>query len=191
MERGWTLTVTTGPADTVIPGTGTSAGPANPYPATRTVSGVAGGITDPNGEWRLFVQDDASDRVGLFTNRFQLQITTDAIAPTATSVIPANNATGVGLVANVIATFSEAMRATSINTVKLFKAGTTTPIQAAVSYDAVATKVVLDPNNDLRRGTKYKAVVTTGTKHVAGNQVDQNPTLSGNQPKKWFFTVKH
>ncbi len=181
MERGWTLTVTTGPADTVIPGTGTSAGPANPYPATRTISGHTGLIsdlnvaiegiwhqrpddldlllvgpqgekvvlmsdacgtfevaafawvwddeaaapmpdgdatnscgtrfhrpadyepgeswpapappgphatalsafdgTDPNGEWRLFVSDDSSDRVGFFTNRFQLQITTAAPPP--------------------------------------------------------------------------------------------------------------
>jgi subtilisin-like proprotein convertase family protein len=298
MERGWTLTLTTGPADTVIPGTGTSAGPANPYPATRTISVSPGLIisdlnvridgiwhqrpddldlllvgphgqkvilmsdacgsfevaafgwtwddeaaapmpdgdatnscgtpshrpadyepgeslpdpapagpystslasfdgTDPNGEWRLFVNDDSSDRVGFFTNRFQLQITIiprpDTTAPTVTSVRPANNATGVGLAANVSATFSEAMRATSINTntVKLFKAGTTTAIGAVVSYDATAKKATLNPNNNLRRGTKYKAVVTTGTKDVAGNQLDQNPTLSGNQPKKWFFTVKN
>jgi subtilisin-like proprotein convertase family protein len=187
MERGWTLTVTTGQADTVIPGTGTS-GPANPYPATRTISGQAGVIsdlnviidgiwhqrpddldlllvgpqgekailmsdacgtfevaafgwtwddeaaapmpdgdatnrcgtpfhrpadyepgeswpapappgphatalsafdgTDPNGEWRLFVQDDSSDRVGFFTNRFQLQIQTNT-KPTITDVKPA------------------------------------------------------------------------------------------------------
>jgi subtilisin-like proprotein convertase family protein len=186
MEGGWTLTVTTGPADTVIPGTGTSAGPANPYPATRTISGHTGLIgdlnvsidgiwhqrpddldlllvgpqgekvilmsdacgtfevadfawvwndeaaapmpdgdgtnscnfpqhrpadyepgeswpapappgphatalsafdgTDPNGEWRLFVSDDSSARVGFFTNRFQLQINTK---PTITPLKPA------------------------------------------------------------------------------------------------------
>lgn len=32
--------------------------------------------TDPNGQWRLFVVDDASDRVGFFTNRFELDLAT-------------------------------------------------------------------------------------------------------------------
>lgn len=32
-----------------------------------------------------------------------------------------------------------------------------------------------------RRGVTYKAVVTTVAKDVAGNQLDQNPTLSGLQ----------
>jgi subtilisin-like proprotein convertase family protein len=172
IEGGWTLTLTTGPADVVIPQTGT-VGAAGPYPATRTVSGMTGVITDvdvilngvwherpddldlllvgpqgqkvvlmsdacgvvpvvasgfgwndeaptpmsdanvcapgfhrptdfepgdswlapappgpyagalaafdltdPNGDWRLFVADDASDAVGFFTNRFQLGIET-------------------------------------------------------------------------------------------------------------------
>ena len=178
IEAGWTLTLSTGPVDTEIPGTGTS-GPANPYPATRTISAspelvisdlnvTIDGIwhqrpddldlllvgprgqkvilmsdacgsfgvsaygwvwddeaaapmpegngtdvcgtrfhrpanygsgdfwpapapaspyattlsafdgTDPNGEWRLFVNDDAAGNTGFFTNRFQLQITTVA-----------------------------------------------------------------------------------------------------------------
>lgn len=175
IEGGFTLTITTGPYDMAIPGTGTS-GPANPYPATRTVSGETGvvtdvnvfiegiwhqrpddldlllvgpqgqsvvlmsdacgtfdvaaygwywndeapapipdgdgtnvcgatiqrptdhepgdtwpapappgpyatslsafDLTDPNGEWRLFVVDDASGEVGFATNRFQLSMTT-------------------------------------------------------------------------------------------------------------------
>ncbi len=47
IEVGWTLAIETGPVDVAIPASGTS-GPASPYPATRTVSGVAGGITDVN-----------------------------------------------------------------------------------------------------------------------------------------------
>lgn len=291
IEAGWTLTLTTGPYDMEVPGSGTS-GPASPYPATRTVSGVAGGITDlnvsidgifhqrpddldlllvgprgqkvilmsdacgsfdvnaygwewndeapalmpdgdatdrcgtrshrpadfepgeslpapapggpystslstfdftnPNGEWKLFVQDDSVDETGFFTNRFQLQITTDSTAPTVTSVRPANNATGVGLAANARATFSEVMRAGSINTntVKLFKAGTTNAIEATVSYDAANMMAVLNPNNNLRPGTKYKAVVTSGARDLAGNRLDQNSGVAGNQQKVWFFTTK-
>jgi subtilisin-like proprotein convertase family protein len=47
MELGWALGIETGPVDVAIPATGTS-GPASPYPATRTVSGETGLISDLN-----------------------------------------------------------------------------------------------------------------------------------------------
>ena len=47
------------------------------------------------------------------------------------------------------------------------------------------------PNTTLlSAGTKYKAVVTTGAKDLAGNRLDQNTTLTGNQQKSWTFTTK-
>jgi hypothetical protein len=54
---------------------------AGPY----EVSLSAFDLTDPNGEWRLFVQDDADGNTGFFTNRFQLQINTK---PTMTPLSP-------------------------------------------------------------------------------------------------------
>jgi dipeptidyl aminopeptidase/acylaminoacyl peptidase len=118
---------------------------------------------------------------------------TDTQAPRVSSTFPAAGATGIGPGVNVKATFSEAMRATSINTntVKLFRAGTTTPITAVVSYDMGTKTATLNPNANLRRGTKYKAVVTTGTRDLAGNRLDQNRSLSGLQQKAWFFTVRN
>ena len=117
----------------------------------------------------------------------------DTTAPRVKRVVPAENATGIAPGANVSAFFSEAMRRGSINTntIKLFKAGATTPLAAVVSYDASTKKAVLNPNANLQRGAKYKAVVTTGTKDLAGNRLDQNTTLSGNQQKTWFFTVRN
>ena len=47
IEGGWSLSIDTGPVDVAIPGTGTS-GPTSFYPATRTVSGQEGLITDIN-----------------------------------------------------------------------------------------------------------------------------------------------
>jgi hypothetical protein len=47
IEGGWSLSIDTGPVDAAIPGNGTS-GPASFYPATRTVSGQDGLITDVN-----------------------------------------------------------------------------------------------------------------------------------------------
>ncbi len=47
IEGGWSLSIQTGPVDVAIPGTDTS-GPASLYPATQTVSGKSGLITDLN-----------------------------------------------------------------------------------------------------------------------------------------------
>jgi hypothetical protein len=85
------------------------------------------------------------------------------------------------------------MMSSSINgtTFKLFKKGSTTKIGAAVSYDGATKKATLDPTNNLRLGTTYKAVVTTGAKDLAGNSLDQISTTTGLQQKTWLFTVRN
>jgi hypothetical protein len=62
--------------------------------------------------------------------------------------------TRVVLNTNVVATFSEAMDAATLNstTFTLTRQGDTTPVAATVSYDAQAKKAVLDPAEDLRAG---------------------------------------
>ena len=85
--------------------------------------------------------------------------------------------------------------ASSINgtTFKLFKKGSTTKISATVSYDPTSRTAKLNPfgstTTRLARGTTYKAVVTTGAQDLAGNSLDQDPSLAGLQQKKWFFTT--
>ena len=118
---------------------------------------------------------------------------TDTTRPRVTSTSPAANATGVAPGANVTATFSEAMMASSINatTFKLFRKGSTTKLSAAVRYDAATRKATLDPTNNLRLGTTYKALVSTGAKDVAGNPLDQTSTTTGLQQKTWLFTVRN
>ena len=118
---------------------------------------------------------------------------TDTTRPSVTSTSPATNATGVAPSANVTVTFSEAMMASSINgtTFKLFKKGSTTKLSASVSYDGATKKATLDPTNNLRLGTTYRAVVSTGVKDLAGNSLDQISTTTGLQQKAWTFTVRN
>jgi subtilisin-like proprotein convertase family protein len=165
--------------------------PAPPGPYTSSLAGFDG--ENPNGTWKLYIMDDEDERVGDIEGGWSLSIATDPTAPTVTSVLPANKATRVGLASNVKATFSEAMSVPSIssNTFELFRAGTTTAIGATVSYDAAINRATLNPNNNLRRGVKYRAVITTDAKDVAGNQLDQNPNIAGNQQKVWFFTTRN
>jgi len=126
-----------------------------------------------------------------------VRVTVDKSAPKVVdnSVIPKEDATGVDRTTNVTATFSEDMDASSITgtTFKLFKKGSTTKIAATVSYDPNTRTATLNPfgstTTRLARGTTYKAVVSTGATDMAGNSLDQNPTLAGLQQKSWFFTT--
>ena len=76
--------------------------------------------------------------------------------------------------------------------VKLMKAGTTTAILAIVTYDPNTNKAILNPNANLKLGTKDKAAVTTGAEDLAGNRLDQDQDPSnGLQQKGWSFTIKN
>jgi len=115
-------------------------------------------------------------------------------APTVTDTFPTG--TNVDRTTNVTATFSEDMMTSSITgqTFKLVKKGSTTKIAATFSYDPMTRKATLNPfgttTTRLARGTTYKAVVTTGAKDQAGNQLDQDQDPSnGLQQKKWLFTT--
>jgi hypothetical protein len=116
----------------------------------------------------------------------------DTISPKVTSTIPAGGATGVARIANVRATFSEAMKASTINgtTFKLKRNGASTNVGAAVSYDAGTKKATLNPNRNLVAGATYAATVTIGAKDLADNSLDQNSSQSGKQPKTWTFKVR-
>ena len=149
-----------------------------------------------NSGWELISAEAINDKghiVGYgtkddLTRAFLL--TPDTTAPTVTSTVPTGT-TPVAPTTNVKAFFSEDMQRDSVKgAFKLFKKGSTTPLAADVFYDPVTDKATLDPENNLRRGVTYKAVVTTGAKDLAGNRLDQDPSLDGPQQMKWFFTVK-
>ena len=125
-------------------------------------------------------------------------ITSVDTQPKVMSTSPATIAT----TANVTATFSEAMDAvttdgdpstisgTTFKLVRLNADGTTTRVTAAVSYAAATKKAILNPSSNLSLGRTYKATVTTGAQDLAGNALDQNPSIAGNQPKSWKFKVQ-
>ncbi|MFL6031301.1 MAG: Ig-like domain-containing protein [Rubrobacteraceae bacterium] len=117
----------------------------------------------------------------------------DTTRPRVSRTVPTSGATGLGPNANAKATFSEDMKASTINgqTFELFKHGSTTKVGAVVSYDASKDRAKLDPNNPLKRGVTYKAVVTTSATDEAGNRLDQRPGVSGLQQKSWTFTISN
>ncbi len=122
----------------------------------------------------------------------------DVTPPKVNSVTPTNKATGVKRNTPLTATFSEPMDNTTIDesTFKLFKVtstGMTQITNVTVGLNSTGLKATLNPfgtsSTLLAKNTKYKAVVTTGAKDLAGNALDQNSTLTGNQQKIWTFTT--
>jgi CSLREA domain-containing protein len=117
----------------------------------------------------------------------------DTTPPKVTSTVPPL-VNEIAPTINVKATFSEDMLVSPVSSItgqtfKLFKKGSTTKKAATVSYNADTDTAKLDAANNLRRGVTYKAVVSTGAKDLAGNQLDQNGSTTGLQQKVWYFTV--
>jgi hypothetical protein len=130
---------------------------------------------------------------------FRTYVTVDAAAPRVDSVDPNNGDQGVSRSTDVTARFSEEMDPATLtaSTLRLFKVnpdGTTTRItNAQVKPSADGTSATLDPyggsSTKLTAKTRYKAVVTTGAKDLAGNALDQNASASGNQQMIWYFNT--
>jgi probable HAF family extracellular repeat protein len=120
----------------------------------------------------------------------------DTIAPTVKAVAPASGATGISRATDVVATFSEQMDKSTLSAgnFKLYKVttkGTTEITNVTVTPSADGLKATLNPYGTsptlLEKNITYQAVVTTGTKDLAANALDQSPKAKGSQPMKWSF----
>jgi subtilisin-like proprotein convertase family protein len=173
--------------------------------------------TDPNGTWKLYVVDDAADDVGSIAGGWSLHITTadpapdpapapapapgsatppsaggsDTVHPRVGATTPGAGATKVRPGKNIRAKFSEPVRRATLTSasVKLVRKGTTVRIPATLTYDRATHTVTINPSRRLRHHTTYKVMVTTAVKDIAGNALDQKPSIAGNQKARWTFTT--
>ena len=106
----------------------------------------------------------------------------DVVAPTVAAVQPAAGATGVGVGADVVAGFSEAMDAATIGPASftLAPAAGGAVVPASMSASADRTSFTLDPTAALLPGTAYTASVTAGAADPAGNRLVS---------RSWTFTT--
>ena len=103
----------------------------------------------------------------------------DVIAPTISSVVPANNATSVAITGKPVVTFSEAMTASTITSTTFTLKQGTTVVAGTVTYSG--TTATFTPTSVLAGSTVYTGTITTGAKDVAGNAIAGNYT--------WSFTT--
>ena len=103
----------------------------------------------------------------------------DVVAPTVTSTVPANAATGVPINRKITASFSEAMDAATITAATFTVTDGTTPVSGAVTY--LGTTATFTPASNLAPSTPFTATITTGAKDLAGNALAA--------PFVWNFTT--
>ena len=103
---------------------------------------------------------------------FTTGATADVTAPTVSSTIPANAATGVALNQKIGATFSKVMDTSTITTTTFTVKQGTTAVAGTVSYaGSVAT---FTPTANLTSNLAYTATITTGAKDLASNALASN-----------------
>jgi hypothetical protein len=93
------------------------------------------------------------------------------VAPTVTATTPTASTpqmTGVTTSADVSATFSKAMSASSVNAALTLACPAATPVSATASYDAASQVVTLTPASALPAGTACQATVSTGATDMTG-----------------------
>ncbi|WP_350003451.1 Ig-like domain-containing protein [Pseudarthrobacter sp. WHRI 8279] len=191
-----TITYTNRPTPGTILGTLGPTTANNNYSVPLTITGLAGELGQ-----QLSLGLDATSTDGLDLNSKEAGSTTapklvltlssgsgggssDTAAPTVTATSPSAGATGVAVTANVTATFSEAMNATTITSNTFTLTTGTTTVPAAVTYSSSGNSATLNPSTDLAAGTTYTATVkggSTGAKDVAGNALATDKT--------WTFTT--
>ena len=170
------LTFTLATGGTAVPGTVTYAGvTAVLNPTSSLAFNTTYTATITTGAKDLAGNPLASNYVWSFTTG----AAPDTTAPTVTSTVPTNGATGVAIGNNLSATFSEAMDPLAITSLAITLTDGVNPVAGTVSYAGVTA--VFNPTADLAFNTTYTATITTGVKDLAGNPLASNYV--------WSFTT--
>ena len=118
-------------------------------------------------------------------SNFVWTFTTASVActpPTVISVAPPNGSSGICPSSLVVATFSEAMNPSTINTTTFTLTGPgTTPVTGTVTYVVSSYVATFTPTNPFALNTLYTATITTGAQDLAGDALAANYV--------WTFTT--
>jgi hypothetical protein len=168
----------TGPGTTPVAGAVTYAGSTATFtPSNSLVLNTLYTATITTGAQDVFGDALAAKFVWSFT-------TSNAACapPTVISVAPPVGATGICPNTPVTATFSEAMKASTINTTTFTLTGPgNAAVAGTVTYVASSDVATFTPTNPLALNTLYTTTVTTGAQDLAGDPLASNYV--------WSFTT--
>src|SRR5205814_960416 len=110
--------------------------------------------------------------ISLDANTVGVAVPADITAPSVSSTVPVNGATGVAISGKLAAAFSEAMDPLTISTTSFTLKQGVTPVAGTVSYTGVTA--TFTPAANLAPLTVYTATITTAAKDLAGNALATN-----------------
>ena len=168
----------TGPGTTAVTGVVTyAASTATFTPSTALALSTLYTATITTGAQDLFGNSLANNYVWTFTTG-----SASCSPPTVISVAPPNGSSGICPSTLVVATFSEAMKVSTINTTTFTLTGPgTTPVAGTVSYVVSSDVATFTPSSPLALNTLYTATITTGAQDLAGDPLASNYV--------WTFTT--
>jgi O-glycosyl hydrolase len=110
--------------------------------------------------------------------------TAQAPVPTVTAVTPASGQTGVAIASTVIATFSEAMDASTVTGSTFTLTGGGASVTGTIAPDTTGTIFTFTPSTPLAYNTTYTALITTGV--YASSSAPEVPLAAD---YSWSFTT--
>jgi len=162
----------TAPGPTPVAGVVTYDAPSNTAiftPSSTLALSTVYTATITTGATDTFGNALASDFVWSFTTG---STTCLSGPPTVISVTPPDGANGICPNTVVVATFSEAMNPSTINTTTFTLTGPgNTAVAGAVTYDAPSHAATFTPTNPLGLSILYTATITTGAQDLFGNSL--------------------
>ncbi len=171
-----TASFTLSKGDPAVLETGTAVSYANKV-AELSLTGVP--ILDANTTYTATVSTAASSADGIalannFVWTFTTGSTSDSINPTVFSTSPRDGDLNVSIKKIVTATFSEAMRASSVtatapSTFSVMETNGSANVAGAVTYSVVNKVASFKPTADLTKDTNYTATITTVAEDLSGN----------------------
>jgi len=116
---------------------------------------------------------------GTYSWSFTTAALVDITPPIVLSIVPAGNAVQVALTSKATATFSEAMKASTITSSTFTLNQGTTAVPGTVTY--LGTTATFTPAKNLESDKVYTATIATGATDLAGNAIASNYS--------WNFTT--
>ena len=153
--------------------------------STNTATFTPSAALSPSTQYTATITTGAQDAAGnaLAANK-TWDFTTgvaDTTPPTVSSTSPTDAATGVSVNASVSATFSEAMKASTITTGSFMLVATSGGTSVNGSVALSGNTATFTPSAALSPSTQYTATITTGAQDSAGNALAADVT--------WSFTT--
>jgi methionine-rich copper-binding protein CopC len=159
-------------------------------PAANLAPGTDYYVEIANGAIKDIAGNNYAGITGNSTWNFKTVAPADTTPPTASSFSPADNATGVGVAANLVINFSEAIQKGTGNLVikKLSDNSVVETIAVTAANVTVSgSQLTIDPTANLAPGTDYYVEIANGAiKDIAGNNY---AGITGNST--WNFKLLH